>query len=121
MKSKLSLLSHNVIVLVEHYEKYLRMYYSDGHYEITINDLKQYIHKNQGMRGYKKPISLRGALLFPTMNQKCKDCRWLNLDYLEEQDSGFLHLLQEKNLLSKSRNMYLKYKEKQLLKDSIFE
>jgi len=109
-----------VIVLAEHYYGYERIYYSDGHYEITTQRLKKFIEKNKGVSGYKNPILIQDSLLFPTMNIKYQECRWLNLDYLEEQDDFFIHLLKEKDLLMKSKSMYLRYKEKQFLKDSFW-
>lgn len=119
MKLKLSLLSHNVIVLVEHYGKFTRIYYSDGHNEISSDDLKKYVQKNKGLPGYKNPILIQNCLLYPTSNQKSQDCQWINLDYLEQQDNFYIDLLKEKNLLTKSKSMYIKYKSKELLKDSL--
>ena len=90
MKLKLSLLSHNVIVLVEHYGKFTRIYYSDGHNEISSDDLKKYVQKNKGLPGYKNPILIQNCLLYPTSNQKSQDCQWINLDYLEQQDNFYI-------------------------------
>ena len=115
LKLKLSLLSHSVVLLIEHFERYARFYYSDGHYEIQTDHLKEYIYRKKGISGYKNPIQIQNVLLFPTVNQKYQECQWLNLDYLEEKDAVYTELLTEKNLLLKCRTMYLRNKEKRFL------
>lgn len=118
MKLKLSQLSHNVVILIENYDQYTRVYYSDGHNEIVNEQVKNLIPKRKDRKGYKNPILFEDVYLHPTHNQKEKDCKWINLAYLEEKDPLFIHLLEEMNLYDKAVKMYLREKEK-ILKDGI--
>lgn len=118
MKLKLSQLSHNVIVLMENFEQFTRVYYADGHYELCQQRIKDILPKQQGSSGYKRPVYYENVYLYPSQNQKDRECKWINIDYLDEKDPIFIHLLVHKNLYQKAVHMYLKEKEK-LLKDGI--
>lgn len=115
MKLKSSQLKNNIVLLVEYYHHQTRIYYSDGHYEVTTKQILEYEQKVLNERSYKNPIYIRSFLLYPTMNQKDEECRWINLSYLEEKDEFYIHLLKERQLYQKAVKMYLKYKEKELL------
>lgn len=115
MKLKSSQLSHKVIILIENYERGLRVYYSDGHFEVLDTNIQNIAQKRINFYKYKNPIVYKGTLLHPTQNKKDEQCQWINLDYLEEKDFSFLRLLEKKNLISKVQNMYFKYKKEMFL------
>lgn len=108
MKLRLSLLSKNEVLLVEHYERYLRFYYSDGHYEIVDKHIKEYITKRDG-HSYKNPILIYSGYLHPTMSRSDINCKWINLDYFMQSHHLFRLLLKQKGLYEKAKKMYLKY------------
>lgn len=117
LKSKLLYLSHNVIVLVERYDIYIRVYYADGHSEIIVDNIQNYIIKNKGKIGYKKPILINNQLLYPTIDQKNDYCCWIDLEQLDDYNEFYMNLLKQKSIYEKAIAMYLKQKEKMLLKD----
>ena len=117
LKSKLLYLSHNVIVLVERYDVYLRVYYADGHSEIIIENIQSYIIKNKGKIGYKKPILINSQWLYPTINQKNGYCCWIDLEQLDDYNEYYMNLLKQKLIYKKAVSMYLKHKENSMLKD----
>lgn len=106
---------NNIILLVENYHHHTRIYYSDGHYELTTKQILEYEHKILNERSYKNPIFVRSSLLFPTMNQKDPKCTWINLSYLDEKDEFYIRLLDERHLYEKAVKMYLRVKEKELM------
>lgn len=117
MKSKSLYLSHNVIILVERYGIYLRVYYADGHSEIIDDNIQSYIIKNKGKIGYKKPILINNQLLHPTIDQKNYLCCWIDLEQLDEYNEFYIKLLKQKSIYEKAITMYLKHKERLFLKD----
>lgn len=120
MKLKLLQLSHNFVVFLESYGRYLKVYYSDGHMEIVEEKIQNLISKGDKKIGYKNPIFYKGVYLYPSKSIKEKDCQWINLDYLDEKDSLFVQLLLDKNLYEKAIKMYLREKEKKLKEGIIF-
>lgn len=111
MKLRSSQSNHSVVILVEKYNHGLRIYYSDGHFEVIDGNIQNLSQERINFYKYKNPIVYEGVLLHPTQNKKDEQCLWVNLDYLEEKDSAFIELLKKKNLTSKVQNMYFKYKK----------
>jgi len=111
---KSSPLKDNIIIIVERYHQYVRIYYADGHSEIIDQRINNF-QNGQRKSGYKNPICVADECLYPTMNQRDEECRWINLEYFEEKDPFFLQTLKKKGLFSKSLRMYLRYKEQQYL------
>lgn len=116
MKLKLLPSNHKVVIFIEKYEEGLRIYYADGHYEIADIDIQHLTNQQVNLYKYKNPILYENSLLHPTQNKKDDDCQWINLDYLEEKDPLFFQLLEKKNLLMKTQNMYIKYKKQMFLR-----
>lgn len=108
MKLRSSPLSKSEVLLVEQFERYLRFYYSDGHYEIVDRRIKDYITK-KSIHGYKNPILICTEYLHPTMNRSDTKCKWINLDYFIQNDYLFILLLKQKGLYEKTKKMCLKY------------
>ncbi len=110
---KSSLLGHNIAVLVETYGEYLHVYYADKHNEVLASIIPDYQIYDEYI-GYKKPIIIQNNLLYPTMNCKHQFCRWINLEYLEENDLFFFSLLKTKSLFEIAKKMYIREKRKQI-------
>ncbi|MFR7590181.1 MAG: hypothetical protein ACLUVC_01940 [Longibaculum sp.] len=109
--------NHNLPILIENYEEWLRVYYADGHYEILDENIREQVSEYVHLYKYKNPVIWQSALMHPTHNHSDCQCAWINLDYLEEKDNLFIRLLKQKELLSKAQTMYLKYKKEMFLKD----
>lgn len=107
-------LTRNIIILIEKYEKFLKFYYADGHYEFFNSTIRSLTNKEKKSSGYKQPIHINGQELYPTQNQRDLKCKWINLAYIDEQDINYMLLLKEKGLIEKTKKMYFKYKEEQL-------
>lgn len=116
LKLKSLCLSHNRIILIERYDRYLRVYYADGHSEIADEDIQFYIKKNKGKRGYKNPILINSQKLYPTIDQKSYFCCWIDLEQLDDDNEFYIHLLNQKAIYHKAISMYLKQKEEKLKK-----
>ena len=115
MKLKLSQLSHNTIILVERYDEFTKVYYADGHSEILSNQMQFYLKQRKSKQGYKNPIMMGMIKLYPTLGERNQDCCWINLDYLEQRNSFYISLLEEKKLIKASQKMYLKHKAQQIV------
>lgn len=112
MKLKSLQQNHNVIVLIERYEQYIRLYFADGHTEIADIRINEYIHKNKGKPGYKHAIMMNQQNLYPTLDQKNKKCQWINVHYFEASDGLYFRLLRNKDILQRAMKIYLKEKLK---------
>lgn len=104
------LANNEVIILIEKYNGFLRVFYKDRHFEIWDDHFKKYILKKQ--KGYKKPMVIGDNWLFPTRNMRDVQCCWINLDYFIEFDRYFIKLLNQRHLYECVKKMFLRKKEK---------
>lgn len=113
MKSKL-LLQNNVAIVAERYGDSVKIYFSDGHYEISDERIEDYLLKEKSKVKYKNPIDVYGQKLYPTKNRNEKDCIWINLDYLDNRDEDYIMMLKNRDVFDIAVKMFLKNKEIQL-------
>ncbi|MCD7808416.1 MAG: hypothetical protein LUH02_03660 [Erysipelotrichaceae bacterium] len=114
MKLKLLPSNNQIALLLERYDYGVRIYYGDGHSEVSDEKVEDYTIKIKGKTGYKNPVYVHGQELFPIKDQREKDCIWINLDYLDNEDSHYIKILRQKNILDRAIKMFLRQKEIQL-------
>lgn len=95
--------------MVEHDKKHLCLHYADGHFEIIPGKIHNYMIKNK--KGYKNPIVIDNYLLYPTKNIHDDSCKWVNLEFYEENNHYYVFLLENYGLEPQVRKMYLKHKK----------
>ena len=108
-----------MVILVERFQHYIRVYYDDGHTEVLFEDIQSYLQQKRIKKGYKNAIVLHENWLYPTMNQKDFSCHWVNLKYLHHQNKYCQNLLHDKSLYQKARIMYIKQIQKEIKIDCI--
>lgn len=106
-----------MVLLIENYNHFLKVYHSDGHLEIIDQPLKNYVHFCKQKNKYKNPVKLGDVYLYPTQNMRDEQCRWVNLSYLDHHNDYFVSLLKEKNIFEKVINEYIAQKKKQFIED----
>ncbi|MCD7950163.1 MAG: hypothetical protein LUG12_07890 [Erysipelotrichaceae bacterium] len=115
MKSKLLPPNNYIAVLLERFNNSVRIYYGDGHREVSDEKVEDYILKSsKKYSGYKNPVFVYGQKLYPIKDQRDADCIWINLDYLDAEDEKYFKILKERDILDKAIKMFLKEKEIQL-------
>ena len=64
------------------------------------------------LQGYKRPVKVGQEFLFPTQNQRDYECKWVNLDYLVQDDLNYMMLLKEKGIYERTQKMFFQYQLK---------
>lgn len=106
--------ANRTVVLAERFQRYIRVYYDDGHVELLFEDMQSYLQQKREKKGYRNAIVLHENWLYPTMNQKDFSCHWVNLYCLNQHNSYYQFLLEDKSLYQKAKIMYMKQIQKEI-------